>query len=114
LDSVVYSTTIIKSGHYFSLVFHASTAHVGWHALYLELATDISRVSPINVEGDIILVSYSSLHPVRKIEISCVYPKEKEAQKGGSHKFVETSVLKNGGYTKDGHLLIEARITVSP
>lgn len=81
--------------------------------MYLELAADASRVSPINVEAAFELASFSAHHPAHKDEFRHVYL-EGKAQGWGFLNFVETSFLKFGAYARNGHLLIEAKITVTP
>lgn len=69
LDRRVQSTTLKISVHSFSLAVFPTQTYLEWHSLYLCLAEDTGRVNSLSVEFNFELVSYSALHPAKKIKL---------------------------------------------
>lgn len=109
LDHSINSTTINISGHNFRLNLEPKPANAGWHSLYFELLKDDDRVSSIDVELSLELVSHSALHPAYIQNAQTTYL---EPECRGFLNYIKTQKLKDEVFVKDEQITIKAEITV--
>jgi hypothetical protein len=108
LENTLTSDSISVEGHKFCLGLRLSSLY--WHSLYLVLMQKNDRVGSVNINAEFSLVSHNSRNPTKKSIFNQLYT---NATTWSISNYIETTILRNGGYAKDGEVTLMAQINIT-
>lgn len=107
LDKEINSPKINVSGYKFYINLLPNPNHVGWHSLFLYQLREINRVGSVEIILDVELV----LCPSSSQYFKAVLVDDNDCSWGWDD-FIETAVLKDERYIRDGQITLTAKIRV--
>jgi hypothetical protein len=108
LDNDIKSPTINVSGHKFYINLYPYPDHVGWHSLFLYQLVEKNEVGSVKIKANIELVSC----PFSRNDFEEVLVDDNNCYSWGWDDYIETAVLKDERYIRDGQINLTAKITV--